>query len=65
MHEQIDLDLSEEKWVLVHNGTKALMYGLVKGRVSAADTYTIECFDTEQELIDRMTTLGYPYETEE
>ncbi len=57
-------DFTEDRWYVTHGNGKVMAYGKHKGRVSHADVYTTESFSTEQELIDRMSSLGFNYERE-
>lgn len=48
-------DCTDEHWVIRHNSTDLLQFEYHNGRVTTPDT--LECFDTEQEALDRISEL--------
>ncbi len=58
-----DCTCNGDHWFIVYNGTEYLFHGLHEGQVTTP--HTIEYFDTEQEMIDRVDVLGVTIPVEE
>ena len=62
MVEKIDIDLTDKEYILIYNGTKAVLHmSHENGQISTPDINTVERFGTLQELVDKALVLGLEY----